>query len=125
MYFILASLLIILSILELIDRSTLYKKSALFVATFCMLLFAGLRYEVGTDWDAYFINYKLFYWNTEWGYKYLNLFFSKILDVPFNLFLLFYNAISLYLITRYIKNLSGYYLIKLENFKSQIMALTP
>lgn len=120
MYFILASLLIVLSILELIDRSLLYKKTALFIAAFCMVLFAGLRYEVGTDWDAYFINYKLFYWETEWGYKYINLFFSKILEAPFNVFLLLYNAVSIFLIAKYIKHLSGYYLIAVLIFYSDL-----
>lgn len=120
MYFILAFLLIFLSIFELIDKSPLYKKVALFIGAFVMVLFAGLRYQVGTDWDAYFVNYKLNYWDTEWGYKYLNLFFSKYLQAPFNLFLLVINAVSLFLISKYIKNLAGCYIIALLIFYSDL-----
>lgn len=120
MYFIVAFLLILLSVFELIDKSQRYKNVALFIGAFTMVLFAGLRYQVGTDWDAYFLNYKLFYWETEWGYKYVNLFFSKTLEAPFNLFLLLYNALSLYLVSRYIKALSGYYLVALLIFYSDL-----
>jgi len=120
MYFVLAFLLVILCIFELIDKSALYKKVALTIGAVSLVLFAGLRYEVGTDWDAYYINYKLYYWDTEWGYKYINYFFSKNLDAPFNAFLLFYNGVSLLLIAKFIKNLSGYYLIALLVFYSDL-----
>lgn len=120
MYFILASLLILLSVIEFIDKSTLYKRIALFIGAFAMVLFAGLRYQVGTDWDAYFLNYKLQQWDTEWGYKYLNLFFSKYLQAPFNLLLITINLVSLYLISKYIKNLSGSYIIALLIFYSDL-----
>lgn len=120
MYYYVAFILILLSLFELIDKSALYKRIALVTGSLLMVLFAGLRYQVGTDWDAYFINYKLYYWDTEWGYKYLNLFFSKHLDAPFNVFLLFYNGVSLLLITKFIKNLSGYYVIALLVFYSDL-----
>lgn len=120
MYFVVAFILIFFAVFELIDRSKIYKNIALFICGFVLVFFAATRYDVGTDWDAYYINYKIFYWDVEWGYKYLNLIFSKYFEAPYYVFLFFLNALSLYLICKYIKELSGYYIIALLVFYSDL-----
>lgn len=121
-YLFLGAIFILFSFMEIIK----YKKwfSTFFLTVFCvvLVLFAGLRdgSVVGTDSPQYFLNYKYNFWETEYGYKYLNLFFSNYLQLNYNIFLLFLNGISLFLIGKYIKINSVYYILPLFIFYSDL-----
>lgn len=121
-YLFLGAIFILFSLMEIIK----YKKwfSAFFLVIFCvvLVLFAALRdgSVVGTDSPQYFLNYKYNFWETEFGYQYLNLFFSNSLQIHYNFFLLFLNGISLFLIGKYIKLNSVYYILPLFIFYSDL-----
>jgi hypothetical protein len=121
-YLFIGAIFILFSFMEIIKYEKWF--STLFLTVFCivLVLFAGLRdgSVVGTDSPAYFLNYKYNFWETEYGYKYLNLFFSNYLQCNYNIFLLFLNSISLFLIGKYIKINSVYYILPLLIFYSDL-----
>ena len=112
-YNIIACFFLILSLIEVIKYNKLYSYIIVGLFAVVMILFAGLRdgSSVGTDSRAYFFNYRYpFDYPVEYGYKYLAIFFSKMLDANYNLFLLVVNALSLSLITASIKK-NSYFLV--------------
>lgn len=82
-----------------------------------MVLFAGLRNKVGTDWIAYNDAYFYKNWDVELGYSFLNDLFSD-LNLPYNLFLLFLNLISIYLYYSTLKKYISFFVISLLIFFS-------
>lgn len=64
---------------------------------FIMILFAGLRFEVGTDWAAYAWFYRDTVNNVEIGYAFVNNTFSN-LGINYNVFLMFLNTVSILLV---------------------------
>lgn len=107
-YFYIAFPFFVIGLIEILKYNRWYSVVFLTFFSLLMVLFAGLRDGsiVGTDSPAYFRNYFYGYWDVEWGYKYLNILFSKILNLPYNTFLIFLNGISLFLLSRFIKNMS-------------------
>jgi hypothetical protein len=73
--------------------------------TVFIILFTSLRYEVGADWQNYFIFYKNLSGVNEPLYRFFNNSFSR-LGLSFNVFLLFGNVFSLTLIYLFLKRVS-------------------
>jgi len=94
------------SLLVIVEGLTKNKKFSIAGARFflvLLLLLAGLRHEVGTDW----YNYVDFYngvvpSSIELGYKYVNDIF-KSLEIHYNIFLIFLNSISLTLFLLFLR----------------------
>lgn len=75
-----------------------------------MILFAGLRDNVGTDWNNYFEFYKNTTNRLEIGYGTLNN-LSSNLSIPYNVFLLFVNGVSLTLMYFFLRKNSIFMVI--------------
>ena len=84
-----------------------------------LILFAGLRDGVGTDWPAYKHFYQYGVDNVEIGYAFINNFF-KSLDFPFYIFLIFINFISIGLITKASIKLSAIPILSLLIYYSDL-----
>lgn len=84
-----------------------------------MILFAGLRDDVGTDWNNYFEFYKNTTNRLEIGYGTLNNLFSN-LSIPYNVFLLFINGVSMTLMYFYLRKNSIFMVIGLLLFFSNL-----
>lgn len=103
-YLFIGIIFIVLAYIEAIGRDQQFSHISLTSLLFVLLLFAGLRHNVGTDWYAYLD----FYQDTsetervEPGYSILNNTFSR-LSIPYNVFLIFVNGISLWLMYVFFK----------------------
>jgi hypothetical protein len=96
-YYIVCGILILFTIADGLKHSP---KSSQFTSVFTaviLILFAGLRYETGTDWFSYTDFYKYGGENIEPGYMLFNDLFRKS-NIHYNLFLIFINTVSLSLV---------------------------
>ena len=118
-YLILVVILIFLSYTEAISKSKLFSKYFSIILSFILVLFAGLRNNVGTDWDAYFDFYKYSTDKVEIGYATINNFFGW-LSIPYNIFLLFINGVSIILIYKFLKKNTVFKIISLLIFFSNL-----
>ena len=112
-YFFIGLLMFLFTSLEQLKYNKVFSRIFLGIFTFILILFAGLRdgSSVGTDSPAYFFNYKFPYdYNVEFGYKYLSILFSKVFEANYNVFLIFLNALSIYLISNSLKR-NSYFLV--------------
>jgi hypothetical protein len=101
-YVLIGLIVIVLAYIEGIVKSLRFSFYSLIFIGLIMVLLAGMRDRVGTDWDAYFDFYKETTDRVEIGYGFLNNMFSK-LSIPYNLFLLFINGFSLCLMVLFMK----------------------
>lgn len=110
-YLFLGFLLSIFTFLEIISRDKKIFYVIFVLLIILLILFVGLRdgTTVGIDSPAYYGFYSEKNANVEYGYKFLNIFFSQN-NMPYNIFLLTINSIALINLGRYIK-LNSYYLI--------------
>lgn len=99
------------SFLEILSKERKFFKILFWILLLLMLFLVGLRDGrlVGTDSPAYYVYYLEELPPAEFGYKYLNYFFSSN-GFSYTIFLLFINAIALVNIGRFIK-LNSYYLM--------------
>ena len=113
-YFFIGLLMFLFTSLEQLKYNKVFSRIFLGIFTFILILFVGLRdgTSVGTDSPAYYANYLYKFWDVEYGYKFLNEFFSTN-DINYNIFLIFINTISLFNISKFIKYNSPYFLIPL------------
>lgn len=111
LYFLLGGILSIFSFLEIISKNRNFFNILFFILLLLMLFMVGFRDGrlVGTDSPAYYVYYLEKLPPAEFGYKYLNYFFSSN-GFPYTVFLLFINAVALINIGRFIK-FNSYYLI--------------
>lgn len=121
-YLVIGFILIIFSYLEIIEYKKWFSVFILSLACIFLVLFAALRdgAVVGTDSPAYYFNYIYPFWNTEPAYKFLNILFSKKLEANYNVFLLFLNACSLFLMWKYFKKNSVFLILPLLIFYSDL-----
>lgn len=82
------------------------------ILTLFLVLFASLRDRVGTDWPAYADFYQYGVHNVEVGYAFINNLFSEI-GLPFYMFLIFINCISIGLITKSALKFSAFPILSL------------
>lgn len=75
------------------------KKNVLTLGILVLIFFAGLRYQVGTDWDSYYSFYVYGVDDVEIGFAFLNNLFRGA-EIPYAFFLLFINALSLFLLRK-------------------------
>jgi hypothetical protein len=120
-YLIITFIIIILAYLEGINKSNKFSQYAALGIVIVMILFAGLRDKVGTDWDAYYNAYQNPNENIgfEIGYTLLNGIFGN-LHIPYNCFLLFINGLSLILMYFFVKKNSIFMVIGLLVFFSDL-----
>lgn len=109
-YILIGTIIIILTYIEALGRSRKFSYYALIGICIVMALFAGLRDNVGTDWAAYFDFYKNTTNRVEIGYGTLNNLFSN-LSIPYNVFLLFINAVSMTLMYFFLRKNSIFMVI--------------
>lgn len=105
-YITLGFFFLFLSSLEILKNSRIYSYLVLFFCSCIMVLFVGTRDGaiVGTDSPTYFYNYQYpTEFIAEFGYKYIAIFFSKVLNANYNIFLLFINGVSIFLISQSLK----------------------
>jgi hypothetical protein len=121
-YLIVGIILMIYSYLEAIEYNRAISRFAFAVAAIILILFASLRDGtfVGTDSPAYYSNYVSPYWETEPGYRFLNFFFSQNLKANYNVFLLFLNGISIFLMSKFISRNSVYLVLPFLIFYSDL-----
>ncbi len=105
-------IIIILSYAEVIIQSRIFSRYSLAIIFIALVLLAGLRYEVGTDWYAYLTFYQDIREaeKIEYGYEFINNLFSNM-SIPYTFFLLFINSISLLLIYLFIRQNSIFVII--------------
>lgn len=94
-------------------------KISLFVITIVLILFAGLRNQVGTDWNAYYNFYIYGAERLEIGYSFINNLFRS-LSLPYNFFLIVLNTISLIFIFLFLKRNSYIPLVGILLFYSDL-----
>lgn len=114
-YILLGTLIILLTYLEALAKPKFSSKTVLGVLSVVLILFAGLRDKVGTDWAAYYDFYKFGTDRVEIGYVAVNNFFSG-LGINYNLFLIVLNSFSLYLMFQFFNKNSDYKIIALLIF---------
>ena len=100
-YFFISLLMFFFTSLEQLKYNKVFSRIFLGIFTFILILFVGLRdgTSVGTDSPAYYANYLYKFWDVEYGYKFLNEFFSTN-DINYNIFLILINTISLFNISK-------------------------
>jgi hypothetical protein len=104
-YIITGVILIFLAYFETLNMSRKYSIYSLFFVLLTLALIAGLRENVGPDWNSY-LN---IYHNpedserVEFGYRLINDYFRNM-HIPYNLFLIFINIFSLSFMYFFIKN---------------------
>lgn len=123
-YLLIGIMIIYLSYIEAIIKSRNFSHVSLISITIILILFAGLRDEVGTDWASYFNFYKysskhIQTGRVEIGWAIINNFFSS-LSMPYNIFLLFINGLSLTLMCFFFKKNSIFMVIGLLLFFSNL-----
>lgn len=119
-YLFIGFIIIIIAFLEIIENSPAFSRYSILLISVTLILFAGLRHNVGTDWEAYYIVYK--YRDIsfiEMGYMFLNNTFSD-LKLPYNIFLLTINSISIILIYKFIYKNSYLLVIPILIFYSDL-----
>ena len=118
-YIVVGLIIILFAYLEAFDRSKKNSRIVFPVLCFVLVFFAGLRYGVGTDWLAYYNFYLETTDRVEIGYAFLNNTFSEF-SIHYNIFLLFTNSISIFLIAKFIRNQSPFYILGLRMFYSNL-----
>jgi hypothetical protein len=118
-YLVLVVILIILSYVEAILKSKIFSNYFLIIFSFVLVLFAGLRDNVGTDWDAYFDFYKYSTDKVEIGYATLNNFFGS-LSISYNIFLLFINGVSIILLYKFLEKNTVFKIVSILMFFSNL-----
>ena len=118
-YLVLVIILIILSYAEAIFKSKQFSNFFLIILSFVLVLFAGLRDKVGTDWDAYFDFYKYSTDKVEIGYATLNNFFSSF-SISYNIFLLFINGVSIMFIYKFLEKNTIFKIVSILIFFSNL-----
>jgi len=108
---------VVFAYLECIEYSKLSSNLYAIIIAIVMVLFAGLRDHVGTDWIAYKEAYFFKNWEVEIGYSSLNDMFSAA-NLPYNIFLLFLNLISIFLYYSTLKKYVPFFVISLLIFFS-------
>ncbi|WP_197286279.1 EpsG family protein [Pedobacter sp. PACM 27299] len=108
-----------LAYIEVIVKDKEFSRNSLSFVCIVMWLLAGLRYKVGADWNSYFEFYQETTDAVEIGYATLNNVFSK-LSVPYNVFLLFINGISLILMYIFLRKHSLVLVIGMLIFYSDL-----
>ena len=118
-YLILCLTFIVLVFAETVQISKML--SAFYGGIMCLIMvfFASLRYEVGTDWEAYYYSYLFGTDKFEPGYRLLNNLFGS-LDIHYNLFLFFLNTTSLFLFYKSLKDYAIFFVISLLLFYSDL-----
>jgi len=114
-YLVVGIFMMLFAYVEILKYNKWFSNLFLIFFSIIMILFVGLRdgCTVGTDSPAYCFNYIAGFWSTEFGYEFLNTFFSKVLHADYTVFLLFINSLSLILIAKFIKLNSYFYLFPL------------
>lgn len=111
-YYILFFLIMFLSIFDLVKINKNIKTYIFFVACFLIIVFGGLRDEVGTDW----YNYKLLFLgektDVEYSYIFLSNFFKSV-NCGYSSFLFFIFILAFYLKAKTLKKYSKYPIISL------------
>lgn len=118
-YIIVGLLLILCAFIELIEDSKRFSVIALLFFSTVLILFAGLRDGVGTDWKAYYNFYVRTTQKVELAYSGLNNLFSSF-GLPYNAFLVVTNLISVGLIARFLFSHSRFYLLGVLLFYSNL-----
>lgn len=118
-YLLIGFLFIVLVYVEVITKDRVFSKNALLFACIVMWLLAGLRHNVGADWNSYFKFYQDTTDAVEIGYATLNNIFSN-LSVPYNIFLLFINGFSLILMYVFLRKHSLILVIGMLIFYSDL-----
>ena len=117
-YFLIIIVLFFLSIVENISTDVFneYKKKFFYVSFLLLVLFIGLRWETGTDWESYVFVFEeinsissLFeYWGfMEFGYLLIN-FIVRMFTDNYTLFLLFHAVLMFYFLIKAFKSLTNY-----------------
>lgn len=118
-YPILGLFIFILVLFEIFLKNKKLNKLNYYLVLILLIFFAGLRDNVGTDWEAYYSFYKNKVYDVEYGYAFLNNLFSD-LKVNYNIFLIILNLLSVILIFKYIKKNSKYVFIGILYFFSNL-----
>jgi len=119
-YLFIGLIIIIIAYLEVINNSPAFSRYSILLISLTLILFAGLRHNVGSDWEAYYNVYK--YRDVsfiEMGYMFLNNTFSDF-KLPYNIFLLTINSISIILIYKFIYKNSYLLVIPILIFYSEL-----
>ena len=119
-YLLIGFIIIIIAYLEVIENSPAFSRYSILLISLTLILFAGLRHNVGTDWEAYYNVYK--YRDVgfiEMGYMFLNNTFSDF-KLPYNIFLLTINSISIILVYKFIYKNSYLLVIPILIFYSDL-----
>lgn len=116
-YLIIGIFIIFLTYLEALAKPKFSSKTVLGILSFVLVLFAGLRDKVGTDWAAYYDFYQFGTDRVEIGYATLNNFFSG-LGLNYNLFLILLNTLSLCLMFQFFNRNTKYSVLALLIFFS-------
>lgn len=118
-YLFIVLIIILLSYLEAIEQSRL--SSALYGGGICifLVLFAAFRDNVGTDWLAYYSFYVDKTDDLEPGYRFFNNFLSSH-GVPYYVFLLFLNSLSLFLFFISLKRYAIFFVVSLLLFYCEL-----
>jgi hypothetical protein len=103
-YLLICLIFIIIVYFEAFESLKLVSSIYGFIICFVLILLAGLRDKVGTDWYAYYDFYIYGDDRIEPGYLFINNLFHKF-RIPYNVFLLFLNLVVL---TLYFKSLKKY-----------------
>ena len=114
-YIILLILFALISIVGMIE----HQRKIFYIISLILILIAGFRDRVGTDWNSYYNFYIYGATNIELGYATLNDFFSSQ-GFSFNFFLLVINALSVFLISRGALRLSAIPAISLMIYFSDL-----
>ncbi len=88
---------LISAFLEFISKKNIQTNVLFIILCIILVLFAGLRSEIGSDWFAYFNYYSNNTGNFEFGYSEISKLFHQ-LHFHYNIFLIFINFISILLI---------------------------
>ncbi|KQT17875.1 hypothetical protein ASG31_03815 [Chryseobacterium sp. Leaf404] len=118
-YILLGLVIIFIAYFEVFIKQKFSSKTVLGFLCVVLILFAGLRNKVGTDWNSYYEFYQLGVTNVEIGYAELNNFFRG-LEIHYNIFLIILNSFSLWLMFQFFNKNSEYKIIALLIFFSDL-----
>ncbi len=94
-YLLIAIFLVFFAIDEIYFYNSKKSKLISCIIAIILILLAGLRNKVGTDWLAYYEYYTFGVKGIEYGYMFFNTLFSEQLGFHYNVFLLVMNAIAI------------------------------